>query len=331
MRYIIQGAGAIGSAIGGSLAKAGFDVTLISRKPHVEAIKRQNGIFLHTLKGTELQPVRAAERIAEIEISHDSVIFQTMKAHDTEASLKDLSKINRNTPIVCFQNGVENEAIISRVFKRVYGGVVRFTGTMMNPGETRFAGTGKLILGPYPDGMDTFTEHMVEDISNTPFTVLKSTNILQDKWLKLLVNLISCIKPMVKNPSRNMEKRIEICRHALAEGIAVLAKAGITAASTNGTEDSPEKMMSNFDNALALAEGVGQGMELQNSTWQTLAKHRKMLENDLYTGTIITLGEKHGVPTPYNKAILFYLHDIANRELGPESIAVDDILNMAKK
>jgi 2-dehydropantoate 2-reductase len=254
-----------------------------------------------------------------------------MKANDTEESLKDLAGVYRNTPVVCWQNGVENESIISQTFKRVYGGVVRFTGTMMIPGETRYAGTGKLILGPYPNGMDTVTERIAEDLSHTPFTVIKSNNIMQDKWLKLLVNLISCIKPMVKNPSRNIEKRIEICRNALEEGIIVLKKTGVTAASTNRTEDSPEKMMSNFDNALALAEGVGQGMELQNSTWQSLAKHRKILENDLYTGTIITLGEKHGVPTPYNRAILFYLHEIADKELGPESIAVDDILNKAKK
>lgn len=331
MKYIIQGAGAIGSAIGASLAKAGFDVTIVSRKPHVEAIKKQKGIYLHTLQGTELQPIKAVESVSEIAITDDTVIFQTMKANDTEPSLDDLKDIDLNTPIVCWQNGVENEIIINRVFHRVYGGVVRFTGTMMIPGETRFAGTGKLIMGPYPEGTDHFTEQVVEVLSQTPFTTIKSNNIMQDKWLKLLVNLMSCVKPMLKNASQNLEKRIEICRNTLKEGIEVLNKAGIKAGSTNNTEDSPEKMLQNFDNALKLAEGMGQGMELQNSTWQSLAKRNKVLESDWYTGTVINLGEKYGVPTPYNKAVLFYLHLIAEKELGPESIEIDDIIKRAKE
>ena len=45
MRITIIGAGAIGSVIGGLLSKSGADVTLIGRKPHVEAIN-QNGLIL---------------------------------------------------------------------------------------------------------------------------------------------------------------------------------------------------------------------------------------------------------------------------------------------
>ena len=88
-------------------------------------------------------------------------------------------------------------------------------------------------------------------------------------------------------------------------------------------------MVENFDRALKLAEGVGQGMELQNSTWQSLAKGKKELENDFYTGVVIDLGRKLGIPTPYNEAILFYLHLMADKDMGPESIEIDDILAKA--
>src|SRR3954465_12337126 len=48
-RIGIMGAGAIGSVVGGMLAKAGHDVTLIDQwPPHIEAMK-QNGL---TLSGT---------------------------------------------------------------------------------------------------------------------------------------------------------------------------------------------------------------------------------------------------------------------------------------
>jgi 2-dehydropantoate 2-reductase len=330
-KYIIQGAGAVGSAIGGSLAKAGFAVTLVSRKPHVEAIKSQNGLFLHTLSGIELQPIEATENISALTMSDDTIIFQTMKANDTEASLDDLKEVDKNIPIICFQNGVDNESIINTMFNRVYGGATRFTATMMKPGETQFAGTGKIILGPYPEGMDAMAEQIVRDLSQTGFTCMTSTNIMQDKWLKLLVNLISCIKPMTRKTGDEQALRVTICRHVMVEGIAVLDKAGITAESTNGTEDSADKMLYKFDDALALAEGVGQGMPLLNSTWQSLAKHKKVLENDWYTGKIITLGEKFGVPTPYNRAIFYYLYEIAKNEMGPESVDVEKIIEKASE
>ncbi len=330
-KYIIQGAGAIGSAIGGTLAKAGFDVTLVARRPHVEAIKRQKGLYLHTLSGTVLQPIRAVESISDIEVSENSIIFQTMKANDTASSLNDLKSVTPKIPIVCCQNGIDNESIVSTEFNRVYGGVVRFTATMMTLGETNFAGIGKLIFGRYPEGIDDITEGVAEDLSHTGFTVLKSNKIMQDKWLKLLVNLISCVKPMTLKTPQEPNIRIKICRNAFEEGINVLNKAGIKALSTNGTEDSPEEMLKNFDNTLRLAEGEGQGMKLLNSTWQSLAKHNKILENDWYTGTVIKLGKKFNVPTPYNESILFHLYWIAERDIGPETVDVENIINKAEE
>ncbi|MFD1961496.1 ketopantoate reductase family protein [Novosphingobium panipatense] len=43
LHFCIHGAGGLGSVIGGFLARGGHKVTLIARKPHVEAI-RQGGL-----------------------------------------------------------------------------------------------------------------------------------------------------------------------------------------------------------------------------------------------------------------------------------------------
>ena len=39
-RYIIFGAGAVGSTIGGLLVRAGFDVVLVARPAYAEALRR---------------------------------------------------------------------------------------------------------------------------------------------------------------------------------------------------------------------------------------------------------------------------------------------------
>ena len=50
MRYVIHGAGAIGSLIGGMLAEQGFPVVFITRQAHADAIN-QKGLVIRTLEG----------------------------------------------------------------------------------------------------------------------------------------------------------------------------------------------------------------------------------------------------------------------------------------
>ncbi len=320
----------MGSAIGGSLARAGFMVTLISRSAHVEAIKAQGGLMLITLKGQSLQPLSACTSLSEVAFTDDTIIFQTMMANDTQASLADLKYAPAHTPIVCWQNGIGAEDIVGDTHSNVLGGVVRFTATMTKPGEVQFAGTGKLILGPYPMGQNPHAQAIASDLNQTGFQALTSDTIIQDKWLKVIVNLISCIKPMTIKTAPEPELRYRLCRRVMEEGGRVIKKAGIPAISTNGTEDSIDAMLSNFVTTQKLAEGRGQGMELLNSTWQSLARGKKSLEVDWYTGLIVQIGQDNGVPVPYNKAVLYYLHLIAQKGLGPESIHVQDILKMAE-
>ena len=60
MRVAVIGAGAIGSVIGGLLARAHEDVTLIGRRPHVDAVNR-NGLRIDGALGTMQVRVRAAD------------------------------------------------------------------------------------------------------------------------------------------------------------------------------------------------------------------------------------------------------------------------------
>ena len=59
LRFAVMGAGAVGAYFGGMLARAGFDVVLIGRPRHVEAIAR-DGLRLQTKAFDERVPVRAA-------------------------------------------------------------------------------------------------------------------------------------------------------------------------------------------------------------------------------------------------------------------------------
>src|SRR5215207_7197961 len=111
MRYIIYGAGAIGGGIGGRLFEAGHDVVLICRGEHLEAIRR-DGLLLRSPEGETRLPVPAAGHPREIEFTPDDVVVLTMKTQDTERALLDLEAAGGSgLPVVCCQNGVENERL----------------------------------------------------------------------------------------------------------------------------------------------------------------------------------------------------------------------------
>lgn len=115
MRYIIYGAGGIGSIMGGHLARTGHDSVLIGRPGHVAAVNA-NGLKLITPTGTHVVPIPAVTGPGELSFTPDDVILLCVKGQDTEDAMRDLNACVDDMPVFCFQNGVRNEEIVSRYF-----------------------------------------------------------------------------------------------------------------------------------------------------------------------------------------------------------------------
>ena len=113
-RIGIIGVGAIGSVVGGLLAKAGHDVTLIDQWPdHVEAMKKV-GLRLSGTCGEHLIPVRAIgiHELQSVAEPFDAV-FISVKSYDTEwAVAMGLAYLKKpDGVIVDFQNGINDDRV----------------------------------------------------------------------------------------------------------------------------------------------------------------------------------------------------------------------------
>src|SRR2546423_9063691 len=89
MRFIIYGAGGIGSGIGGHLWRTGHEAVLIGRSGHVDRIQA-DGLRLITGTDEYRLDVPAVTHPREIQVRADDVVLLTMKSHDTEAALREL-------------------------------------------------------------------------------------------------------------------------------------------------------------------------------------------------------------------------------------------------
>jgi len=90
MKICIYGAGAIGGHIGGHLARAGADVSLIARGPHLEAIRR-NGLRVIAGEADFTAPVRATDDPSEL--GPQDYVFVTLKSHQVEGVLPAMQSL----------------------------------------------------------------------------------------------------------------------------------------------------------------------------------------------------------------------------------------------
>ena len=104
MKIVIAGAGAIGGYIGAKLAKAGADVVLFARGPHLRAMQ-ERGLRVISPDGDFEVPVNATGDLASI--GQADVVFLGVKAHGLTALAPTLRPLfGADTVVVSTQNGI---------------------------------------------------------------------------------------------------------------------------------------------------------------------------------------------------------------------------------
>ncbi|HEY1590235.1 MAG TPA: 2-dehydropantoate 2-reductase [Solirubrobacteraceae bacterium] len=157
MRFAVFGAGAIGGVVGARLSQAGRDVVLIARGPHRDAIAAE-GLTLQTPTERVTLRIPVIRGPRKMRFSPDDVVLLATKSQDSSTALLALrDAAPTSTPVVCLQNGVENERLALRIFSDVYGAVVMAPTAHLEPGAVEAYGaalTGQIDIGRYPSGVD---------------------------------------------------------------------------------------------------------------------------------------------------------------------------------
>lgn len=321
MKYLIIGAGAIGSALGANLKKNGFSVTLVANSPHTKQIN-ENGLSVITQDGNFNVEIPCYDSLEGIKISKETIIFLTMKFDRRfEKTLLGMQKKGFcENPVVCFQNGVEAEKVAEKFCSKLYGGVARMTCTIRKWGELSYAKQGIFIVGKYPKGTDKICDKIKFDLESAGFQIGVAPEIIADKYLKILVNLNSATHALFKNIPENLKKLAEIKFNVLREGIEVFEKAGIDAFPSCGLGSTKEEMLENFK------EPKEQKFRFQtyNSTWQNLYWQKEDTETKYFNGLVVGLGGKFGIKTSYNERICEFVGKAHTEKLGPDYFDINE-------
>ena len=324
MHFVVWGAGAVGSTIGGLLALNKNDVVLVGRRDHIREIQEQKGLILRSGTGEYFAPLTAVE--SDPPVTPDSCVLFTPKSNDTESSLKQLSgAIPADTPIVSLQNGVANEEMIAKHFPNLFGGVCQMTCSFLHPGQATFRKIGRIIFGKYPKGADPFAKKLARVFEDAGFQSSVSRSIMCDKWLKLVVNLQSTFHAIVEFRDHDSIEFMKLKVGIIEEARAALKADKIKAKSCDGRDSSLEEMIGDLKKP-RVQRSTG-SLKVNNSTWQNLYLKRPEIENGYFHKPVIELGKQHHIPVPFNEVALERVTKCHDEQMGPEAFRAGDLLH----
>ncbi|MEW6070171.1 MAG: 2-dehydropantoate 2-reductase [Candidatus Thermoplasmatota archaeon] len=288
MKILVFGAGAIGSLFGGLLSKK-YDVTLLGRREHIEAIKK-NGLEIHGKTKLHCYP----KALLTTKESYDLIIL-TVKSYDTLKACRQLKRNLANAScVLSIQNGLNEEILVNELGKQnILRGVTSHGAFILKPGKIYHAGKGDTIIGEI-DNATTRVKEIAEIFNSVGIETKITNNIFYELWLKVIIN--ACINPLtaitrLKNGAILSNKALralaeEICREAV--GVA------------NKIGNFKFYYSKVWKKVLEVAKATKNN---KSSMLQDIEKGKRT-EIDFINGKIVEFGKKLGVETTINSIIV---------------------------
>ena len=310
MRIAIAGAGAIGGYIGARLAKAGADVVLFARGPHLRAMQ-ETGLRVVSPDGDfDVKPEAVGELSA---IGHADVVILGVKAHGIASLAPQLRPLfGPTTMVVSTQNGipwwyfqnhpgdldglhlesVDPGGAIAKSIEpeRVVGSLAYFATDIAEPGVIHHTEGNRLTLGE-PSGARTERLKVLADVLiASGFRVPVTTRLRQEIWVKLLGNVaFNPISALTAGTLEELALHPEVSRavrEIMTEATAVAARVNV-------------EIPISIEQRMAGAAKVGAH---KTSMLQDYEAGRP-LELDAIVGAVVELGDRLGVPVPATRTV----------------------------
>ncbi|MDG4861337.1 2-dehydropantoate 2-reductase [Streptomyces sp. T-3] len=305
MKVAIVGAGAIGAYVGAALHRAGADVHLIARGPHLAAM-RQHGVRVYSPRGDWTAQVPATDRPADIgPVDH---VFLGLKANSYAACGPLVEPLFQDhTSVIAAQNGipwwyfhrhggphdgqrvesVDPGGSVSAVLeqRRAIGCVVYAATELEGPGVVRHLEGTRFSIGEPDRSVSKRCLEFSEAMQAGGLKCPVEPDLRKDIWIKLLGNIT--FNPISALTRATM---VQMCRHRTTRQVIELMMAE-TLAVAEALDCRPGI---SIERRIAGAERVG---EHRTSTLQDLEKG-KPLELDVLLPAVVELASIADVPVP---------------------------------
>jgi len=310
VKIVVAGAGAIGGYLGAKLARAGADVALFARGPHLQAMQ-ERGLRVISPEGDfDVKPAVTGELAS---IGPADVVFLGVKAHSLTGLAPALrSLFHHDTVVVSTQNGipwwyfqgaggeldglslerVDPGGVIARSIepRRIVASLAYFSTDLAAPGVIHHVEGNRISLGE-PSGERTErVKRLAEALIAAGLRAPATTRIRHEIWVKLLGNVaFNPISALTRGTLEAMVQDPEVARvvrEVMGEAEAVAGKLGI-------------ELPISIEQRMAGAGKVGAH---KTSMLQDLEAGRP-LELEAVVGAVVELGERLDVAMPATRTV----------------------------
>jgi len=327
LKILCFGMGAIGTYIGGSLGASGCEVTFVEQPGNftdgssVELKIRKPGAEILSPK------VKVTTNIAEIlQQNKFDIALMAIKAFDTSKLIESLIPYSHLLPpVLCLQNGVENEEFIEEKLGKglVIGASITTAVRRIGLGDVQL----EKLRGVAIENRSPFTQTLIDAFNDAGLNAKGYAHRDSMKWSKLLTNLQVNASSAILNwtPSQVLSNpisyKIEVLQ--LKEALAVMGKLGLKIVDLPGT---PVKLLIKAMTSIPLSLGrfiIGIPLSKARggkmpSLQIDLEAGRQRSEVEFLNGAVARFGARNHVITPVNQALTEVLMKLAIGTLKKE-------------
>ncbi len=295
MKFVILGAGAMGSLFGGYLASAGEDVTLVDvNQKHIDAI-RKDGLKLDRGNGPETVEIKATTEPGTVAPADLVILFcKYLKTDEALAAAKPY--LTSSTYIWTLQNGIGNIDIMQNhaADSRLVKGLTSATGIIQGLGSvsTNFKGETETYYRAFDGKSHDILDEAARILTTAGLPTHDAPDIDYRIWRKLIINTTLTVLAGAMNTKIGAvyfnEPGKTLCHAIVDEVVAVAQAAGVPL---------------ELDDARAYLDQLANAaVEHIGSTTVSLQLHERT-EIDAMCGAVVREGRKRNIPTPVNETV----------------------------
>jgi len=331
MKILVFGAGAIGGYVGGILAAAGADVTLVARGAQYEVLSKK-GLILEGPKSGRPGPIPVRVcRPGDEKGPYDLIIVGLKSQQLAGVAAHLVSLLAKDGMLLLPQNGlpywyfekldsplrgsrlpsVDPDGTLAKTIPidAVIGGVIFKPADLAEPGRIRLADqpTDRLVIGELDNRKTPRAEAIKSAIEAAGLAVQVSDEIRTVKWRKQLSNaVLNPLAAITQATHRRIAEFNPTRRYAdlmVREVLAVAASVGVKLDAT------PEGIL----------DDVAKRVAILSSTLQDVRFGRE-IELAALTNAVIDVGRLTNVPTP-NLEIVAACAGLLNEQIVSDGVA----------
>jgi len=301
VKYLVMGAGALGSVFGGLLAEHGHDVTFVGADDHLLAMQRQ-GLTVTGIWGDHhIGAVKAHYGTESLTGRFDIVLLSVKSYHTAAVVAQTLPFIHDESLVFSIQNGLGNWETIAKTvgWDRTVGARVIFGAEVEKPGTARVTVyADKVLLGSpsgsvHRDRIQPVCDHFNE--AGIPAALCDE--IASFLWGKVLYNCaLNALDAILNVPYGSLTQTPEL----MAVMYNIIREIFNVAAA--------KQVRLPYEDAGAYYRTLTEVQlpptaQHRSSMLQDMRKGSRLTEIDALNGAISRYGRESGVPTPVNDVL----------------------------